>query len=105
MSDAYKWYGPGNTTFPHKVPFNNFISHGFGISDILSIFNYQVAGVSEGGRLYFSYSGIALILGASIVLFFKRSLTKKSMFLVFFCNAVYIIPTWFWLYFVRLASG
>lgn len=55
---SYKWYGPGFTSYPHVVPFDQYISYSLQGLDLLALF-----GIKEGGtKLFITHIGAISVI-------------------------------------------
>jgi hypothetical protein len=68
---SYKWYGPGYTTYPHIVPYGEYVRWGLRVRDLLTIVTGGPA-VPEGGTLFVTWIGAACATLALIVGFRRR---------------------------------
>jgi hypothetical protein len=61
---SYKWYGPGFTTFPHVVPYEQFAAASLHLPDLATLFTGGEVQALDGGTLYVTKVGAALALVA-----------------------------------------
>ncbi len=58
---AYKWYGPGFTSFPHIVPYDFFIQQSLQRSDLSTLITGEQVGMLDGGTLFLTPAGLFAI--------------------------------------------
>jgi hypothetical protein len=105
LRQSYKWFGEGYTSYPHIVPYEEYLKWGLHDKDILTVITGGVIS-GEGGTLFFTWTGaLCATVGLALASFGRSralaSLVSSGVLIVVLSLAMgYVtIPPFGWLFY------